>query len=227
MNSLNTAPLSELLPKLFAAANLADARFIEEMNLIAPEQRAALLSSESEYKSLYGRAKDAYLAVGPETGKLLYLLARTSRARAIVEFGTSFGVSTLHLAAALRDNGGGRLISSELESSKAAKARENLTSAGLADLVEIRVGDALATLAADLPEQIDFLLLDGAKGLYPRILGLIEPRLREGAIVVADNADMSPRFLELVRAQNAPYVSLPFDGDVEVCMLTTRVPLDP
>ena len=55
---------------------------------------------------------------------------------------TSFGISTLHLAAALRDNGGGRLITSEFEPSKVARARDNLTAAGLIDLLEIREGDA-------------------------------------------------------------------------------------
>ena len=62
--------------------------------------------------------------------------------------------------------------------------------AGLADLVEIRTGDALETLAADLPEVIDLVLLDGAKRLYPKVLSLLEPRLRPGALVVADNADL-------------------------------------
>ena len=72
----------------------------------------------------------------------------------------------MHLAAALRDNGGGRLVSSEFEPTKVAQARENLAAAGLADLVEIRSGDALETLARDLPDEIDLVLLDGAKGLY-------------------------------------------------------------
>jgi predicted O-methyltransferase YrrM len=222
MNSLNTAPLSDLLPKLFAAAEAADAGFRRDIGRIPAAERDALLSSETEYKAFYGRAKDAYLAVSPETGKLLYLLARTSRARAVIEFGTSFGLSTLYLAAALRDNGGGRVISAELEASKAAKARENFRAAGLADFIEVREGDALATLAADLPEQIDMLLLDGAKGLYPKILDAIEPRLREGALVVADNADMAPKFLQRVRAPNGPYMSLPFGDDVEVSMFTSQ-----
>jgi predicted O-methyltransferase YrrM len=224
MNSLNSAPLSELLPKLFAAAELADAGFRESYSHIPAERRHALHTSETEYKSFYGHAKEAYLAVSRETGKLLYLLARTSRARSVVEFGTSFGLSTLYLAAALRDNGGGRVISAELEPSKAAKARENFHAAGLADLIEVREGDALATLAVDLPEQVDLLLLDGAKALYPKILDAIEPRLREGSIVVADNADMAPKFLERMQAANAPYVSVSVGDDVEVSMFTGRSP---
>jgi predicted O-methyltransferase YrrM len=146
------------------------------------------------------------------------MLARSCRATAVVEFGTSFGVSTVHLAAALRDNGGGRVISSELEPSKVAQARENLAAAGLADLVEIRSGDALETLARELPNPIDFVLLDGAKDLYPKILALLEPRLRSGALVVADNADWSPEYLERVRDVAQGYESVAFARDVEVSL---------
>ena len=115
--------------------------------------------------------------------------------KTLVEFGTSFGISTLHLAAALRDNGGGQLIGSEFEPSKAARARENLAAANLSDLVDIREGDALETFARDLPKPIDLVLLDGAKDLYPSILSLLEGRLRVGALIVADNADASPEYL--------------------------------
>jgi predicted O-methyltransferase YrrM len=146
------------------------------------------------------------------------MLARSTGAHTIVEFGTSFGISTLHLAAALRDNGGGRVITTEFEPSKAARARENLTAAGLIDLVEIRAGDALDTLRADLPEVIDLLLLDGAKALYPEILRLVESRLRPGAFIVADNADYSPDYLAIVRAPSKGYMSTPFGGDVELSM---------
>src|SRR5262249_19213568 len=147
-----------------------------------------------DYRAFYAKAKDIHLAVAPETGQLLYLLARTKRARAIVEFGTSFGISTIHLAAALRDNGGGKLIGTEFEPSKVAQARANLTAAGLADLVDIREGDALETLARDLPDSIDLVLLDGHKGLYGKIVDLLAPRLRAGALLVADNIDASPTY---------------------------------
>jgi predicted O-methyltransferase YrrM len=156
------------------------------------------------------------MAVSPETARLLYMLARSTNAHAVVEFGTSFGVSTIHLAAALRDNGGGRLIGSELESTKAARARANLAAAGLDDLVDVREGDALETLARDLPESIDLLLLDGHKPLYVPILELVGPRLRKGALIVADNVDASPAYNARVRANDGRYVSVPFASDVEV-----------
>ena len=146
------------------------------------------------------------------------MLARSSGARDIVEFGTSFGISTPHLAAGLRDNGGGRLITSEFEPSKVARARDHLTAGGLIDLVEIREGDALRTLSLNLPDTIDLVLLDGAKALYPDILSLVESRLRPGALIVADNADHSPDYLARVRSPANGYLSTPFAEDVELSM---------
>ena len=169
-----------------------------------------------DYKGFYGRAKDVHLSVSRETGKLLYMLARSTAAHSIVEFGTSFGISTLHLAAALRDNGGGRLITTEFEPSKVARARATITTAGFSYLVEIREGDALETLSRDLPDVIDVVLLDGAKALYPEVLALLEPRLRTGAMIVADNANWSPEYLARVRM--ADYLSVPFPDDVELSM---------
>jgi predicted O-methyltransferase YrrM len=187
-------------------------------NDLASEDIERMRSSRTEYRTLYGRLKDAPLAVSRQTGVLLYMLARGAKAKTIVEFGTSFGLSTLFLAAALRDNGGGRLITTEFESSKVARARANLTAAGLVDLVEFREGDALETLAARLPPAIDFVLLDGGKGLYPDILALVEPNLRPGAFVVADDADASPDYLARVRSQAHSWLSTPFGGDVEVSL---------
>ena len=91
---------------------------------------------------------------------------------------------------------------------------------GLIDLVEIRDGDGLKTLGADLPETIDLLLLDGAKALYLDVLGLVESRLRAGAIIVADNADYSTDCLMYVRSPDSPYLSTPVGGDVEFSLRT-------
>ncbi len=209
---------SAFLDQLFEQADASSHAIQQEFQNVTPEERAAAMSSTTDYRAFYGRVKDAYLAVSRETGRLLYLLARSSSAHSIVEFGTSFGLSTLHLAAALRDNGGGRLIGSEFEPSKVIKARENLATAGLSDLVEIREGDALETLARDLPDSIDLLLLDGAKGLYPAILSLLENRLKPGALIVADNADWSPDYLHRVRSKENGYLSIPFAEDVELSM---------
>ena len=214
MNTLTSAPVAPLLERLFRQADQTDAA----LPAFSAEERERLMRSKTDYPDLYARLKDLSLAVSRETGALLYMLARACGARTVIEFGTSFGVSTLHLAAALRDNGGGRLITTEFEPSKAARARNNLTEAGLIDLVEIREGDALQTLATDLPERIDLLLLDGAKALYPEILDRVEARLRPGALIVADNADHSPDYLARVRSPGSGYMSTPFAEDVALSM---------
>src|SRR3954469_20998913 len=218
MNTLTTSPLAPLLDRLFDEADAALAETEAAVADLSDEARGRLMRSKTDYRDLYGRLKNAPLAISRETGALLYMLARSSRARTIVEFGTSFGISTLHLAAALRDNGGGRVITSEFAPSKVARSRDNLMSAGLVDLVEIREGDALETLRADLPETIDLLLLDGAKALYPDVLRLAESRLKTGALIVADNADYSPDYLARVRTPGSGYMSVPFGGDVELSM---------
>jgi len=218
MTTLTTPPVATLLAQLFEDAAQSSAVLQQMSANTSAEERSRLMTSKTEYRAMYERMKDFHLAVSPATGQLLYMLARCSKARAIVEFGTSFGISTLHLAAALRDNGGGRVISTEFEGSKMAKAQANIDAAGLADLVEIRAGDALQTLASGLPEHIDLVLLDGAKSLYPQILMLLEPRLRQGAMIVADNADWCPEYLARVRAAANGYLSVPFESDVELTL---------
>lgn len=214
-NTLTTAPLPALLDRLFAEAAAATSPALADMS---QDERERLMLSKTGYLEFYSRLKELWLPVSRDTGTLLYLLARSTRASSIVEFGTSFGISTLHLAAALRDNGGGRLISSEFEPSKVARAREHLAEGGLSDLVEIREGDALQTLASGLPASVDLLLLDGAKALYPEVLALVAGHLRQGALIVADNADHSPEYLASVRAPGSGYLSIPFAGDVELSM---------
>jgi predicted O-methyltransferase YrrM len=218
MNTLTRSPVAPLLDRLFDEASALSPRSNPDMAELSQEELERLMRSKTEYLDFYGRLKDFPLAVSKETGALLYLLARSCRARTVVEFGTSFGISTLHLAAALRDNGGGLLITSEFESSKVAQARDNLKAGGLLDLVEIREGDALRTLGRDLPESIDLVLLDGAKALYPEILSLVESRLRPGALIIADNADYAPEYLARVRSPAQGYMSIPFAEDVELSM---------
>lgn len=216
MTTPTITSLAPLLDRLFLEDEAARGAMQAAIAHLSDAERARMMRSKTDYRDFYGRLKDVPLAVSRETATLLYMLARSSRARAVVEFGTSFGISTLHLAAALRENGGGRLVTSEFEPSKATRARENLIAGGLLDLVEIREGDALKTLGVDLPDQIDLVLLDGAKALYPEILDLVEGRLRPGAIIVADNADDSPDYLARVRTPGNGYMSTPFAEDVEL-----------
>jgi predicted O-methyltransferase YrrM len=217
--SLTSPPLAPLLDHLFSEAE-APASAQTRAALRQPADRRSS-TGVADYLEFYVRAKDVYLAVSRETAQLLYMLVRSTGARSIVEFGASFGISTLHLAAGVRDNGGdGRVITTEFESSKAARARENFAAAGLSDLIELREGDAIETLAHGLPEQIDLVLLDGAKSLYPPVFELLEPRLVPGSLIVADNADSSPEYLQQVRNPANGYTSVPFGGDVELSMRT-------
>jgi predicted O-methyltransferase YrrM len=217
MNTLTAKPLAPLLDRLLKEADYSSPSTSPDVVDLF-QDRDRLLRSKTEYLNFYGRLKDFPLAVSRETGRLLYMLARGSRAKNIVEFGTSFGISTMHLAAALRDNGGGRLITSEFEPTKVARARENLKAGGLLDLVEIREGDALKTLSIDLPESIDLLLLDGAKSLYADILSLVESRLKPGAFIVADNSDYCPEYMRRVCSPEEGYLSVSFADDVELSM---------
>jgi predicted O-methyltransferase YrrM len=134
-----------------------------------------------------GRQKrDVYIPVSAKQGAFLYLVARSIAARRIVEFGTSAGISTIYLAAAVRDNGGGIVIGSEIEPGKIAKARAHIEEAGLSDQVEVREGDARETLR-DPGGSVDMVLLDGMKDLYVPIIEMLAPHLRRGAVVLADN----------------------------------------
>ncbi|HEV7307578.1 O-methyltransferase [Ensifer sp.] len=214
MTTLTSQPLAGLLDRLFEEADNATG---PAMDQLSRDESRRLLQSKTEYLQLYGLLKDLWLPVSRETGNLLYMLARSSRARTIVEFGMSFGISTLFLAAALRDNGGGRLITSEFEPSKVIRAGQNLAEVGLLDLVEIRQGDALKTFA-ELPDGIDLVLLDGAKSIYLDVFKLIEPRLKPGALIIADNVDHCPDYLDYIRAVPHTYISTAFASDIDVTM---------
>lgn len=222
MNTIIASPVGPLLDRLFAEASACNPATTPSVadywNGLTSEEQARLVRSRTDYADLYSRLKDVPLAVSRDTGHLLYILARSVHATSIVEFGTSFGLSTICLASALRDNGGGRLVTSEFEPSKIARAKDNLAAAGLADLVEFREGDALETLSRDLPDSVDLLLLDGAKALYSDVLDLVASRLRAGALIVADNADFCPFYLDRVRRIGGGYLSVPFADDVELSM---------
>jgi predicted O-methyltransferase YrrM len=193
---INTAQVAELLETLYADA---------AANQHRPRSTDPAPAGSREF---FHRMRKAYMAIGPEFGRLLYGQARIAKARTIVEFGTSFGISTIYLAAALRDNGGGKIVTTEYEAEKAAQAQKNLAAAGLAEFVEFRVGDALQTLA-NFPHEIDMIFLDGAKEMYLDVLQLLECRLRSGGVVASDNADHEGMevFLDYLRNPDNGYTS--------------------
>ncbi len=173
---------------------------------------ADLLAEErADYRAVYQRYAANYLAVTPTYGRFIYAMARACKATRIVEFGTSMGISTIYLAAALRDNGGGRLIGSEFQPGKVLRARAHLEAAGLGDLVEIREGDARETLK-DAGGEVDLLLVDGAFSLYLPVLKLVEPFLRPGAVILGENA-FDPAYLNYVRDPANGYIAqtIPLD----------------
>jgi len=211
MLSLDTPRVATTLQRLFHEAELADRPLMTSMMSQGdPEQWIAQLVRDEtrDLRNYYRSYADNYLAVSAEFGRFLYQCARARNAKRIVEFGTSMGISTLHLAAALRDMGGGTLIGTELEPTKVGRARANLEAAGLSDLVDIRQGDARETLA-EIDGDIDLVLLDGAFTLYLPVLKLLEPHLKPGAIVLAENAfEQAGGYLAHVRNPANGYVSL-------------------
>lgn len=182
-NSLQSGPIRDVLDRLHADAKSDRLKFLS----LIPRFAAGLLRGQKLFDVLTPEAmKDFYLPVSREQGEFLYLTARAIGATKVVEFGTSFGISTIYLAAAVRDNGSGEVIGSEIEASKVQVAKANLEAAGLAAHADVRLGDAMETLR-DLPEPIDLVLLDGWKDLYIPVLERVTPRLRPGSVVLADN----------------------------------------
>jgi predicted O-methyltransferase YrrM len=221
MSTLTSPLVSGVLERLYATAVRADLPLRERFANLSPEQRQALFGAEqADYRATYERMSAAYIPIDREFGTLLYMLARARQANTIVEFGTSFGLSTIQLAAALRDNGGGRLVSTEFIAAKAEAARSNLQAAGLSDLVEIRLGDALETLKGGVGNPIDLVLLDGAKNLYVPVLKLLEPTLAPRALIATDNTTDESPYVAHVRNPTNGYLSLglPFRSGNELSL---------
>jgi predicted O-methyltransferase YrrM len=154
------------------------------------------------------------LPISAQGGELLYILVRAKRPTTIVEFGTSYGISTLYLAAAVADNGMGNVIGTELNSAKVAAARANLLEARLSDHVAILSGDAMTTLN-DIRGPVDLVLLDGWKDLCLPVLLSLESRFSAGALIVADDINLSSMtsYLEYVRNPANGYVTIAFPVD--------------
>jgi predicted O-methyltransferase YrrM len=192
---------------------------LERMYTISTEQFTRIAQWRGEFErlataSVQERAdglSEIYMPVTPEAGRLLYSLVRASRPATVVEFGMSFGISAIHLASAVRDNGSGRVVTTELSATKVVAAKQTFAETGLDDLITVLEGDALTTLA-DLDGPLQFVLLDGWKEMYLPVIKLLEPRLTPGALVVADNTSMADTqpYLDYVRDAANGYVSVHF-----------------
>jgi predicted O-methyltransferase YrrM len=202
---------------------LAELRRLGEVEDPPAKERVLRLERELGRRVWGAERADAYggapLSITPEVGELLCVLVLARRPRTIVEFGASCGFSTIHLAAAARDVGACRVITTEIERSKVAAARRNLADAGLDDLVDVREGDALATLQ-DVRD-VDLVFLDGWNNLYEPVVELLQPRLSRGALVIADLSADDPDQVSYVDKMHAPdsgyvTVEIPLDAGVVV-----------
>ncbi|MBW2314836.1 MAG: class I SAM-dependent methyltransferase [Deltaproteobacteria bacterium] len=213
--SLDTPEVSRVLERLHREAAGQKAAFVP---IAMHWGLDALLRRKPSVEEEARRFKDLYIPLSPESGRFAYLVARSLGATRIVEFGTSFGISTLYLAAAVKDNGGGLVIGSEIEPGKVAQARRHLEEAGLEEYAEIREGDAQQTLA-DPGGTVDMALLDGWKDLYVPIFELLAPHLRPGAVVLGDNMKTFPKALApyAARVREAGFrsVTLPLGSGTE------------
>jgi predicted O-methyltransferase YrrM len=196
-NLLENEDVRAVLDRLFAAAE-NDENHRPETNPAEAQERADALA-------------DVYMPISAAGGQLLYALIRASRPETVVEFGTSFGISTIYLAAAVADNGIGHVYSTEMSAAKVVAAQQNLEEAGLAKPVTILAGDARESLA-DLPGPIGFVLLDGWKELCLPVLRMLEPRLTPGALVIADDSSFESMadYLAYVRDPANGYVTVAF-----------------
>ena len=183
-------------------------------------------SSDDDAARLKAFRSDKLVALDRDKAEFCYQLCRAANARRIVEIGTSHGVSTLYLAAALRDNlraGGGEgiVIGTEYEPAKAQAARGHFEEAGLSRFIDLREGDLRETLK-QIDGPVDFMLVDIWIAMARPALELVAPHLRPGAIVVSDNteqyrADYADYFAFIADPANRfRTMTLPFGGGFEL-----------
>jgi predicted O-methyltransferase YrrM len=208
--TLQDARVASALDRMYTESTEQFAQLRENRDLF---ERVANASAQERADAL----SEIYMPVTPGAGRLLYALVRASRPSTIIEFGMSLGISAIHLASAVRDNGTGRVVTTELSAAKVATAKRTFAETGLDDLITVLEGDALTTLPA-IDGPIQFVLLDGWKELYLPVTKLLEPKLSPGALIVADNTSMDDTrpYLDHVRDPGNGYVSVNFpvrEGD--------------
>ncbi len=149
--------------------------------------------------------EDAYIAISKDQGEYIYDLLIREKAKNIVEFRTSFGISSIYLGAAAKENNG-HVITTELLASKASIALQNFKDADVSSEIDLIVGDAIETLQ-NAPKNIDFLLLDGWNNLYLPLIKILEPKLKKGAYIYTDNINFSgsKSFIEYIKSHPKKY----------------------
>jgi predicted O-methyltransferase YrrM len=213
-------------PALQARINALQARSVaqeaETNRYFAERSRRGDLSWDGLDDAANRFMADKMIALEPIKAEFCHQLIRALRAARVVEVGTSYGVSTLYLADAVRANGGGVVIATEYEAAKAAAARATFAGAGVAHLVDLREGDLRETLKV-IEGPVDFVLMDIWTEMARPAIELIGPHLRPGAVVVADNTGERFRhsyrhFFDYVNdpANRLSTLTLPFDGGLEL-----------
>ena len=221
---LNDPKLETLLDRLHAQS---DKQVDEIDNYFADRRKKGTLDIEKPYDDdLHLFLSDKMVALDRDKGEFCYQLCRSIGASRIIEAGTSFGVSTMYLAAAVRDNQSkkGVVIGTEHEPTKVKVALQNFKEAGLNEFIDLREGDLRQTLK-EIAGPVDFMLVDIWEVALPA-LELISSTLRTGAIVVCDNttasADAYRGYFEFVNDSKNQFrtMTIPFRGGFE---LTVRI----
>ena len=217
LSVLNDPKLDRMLPELHRTSKTQDTA-IERYYF--HERTGPWLGMEPRDHAFMA---DKLVALEREKAEFCYMMCRAIGARRIVEVGTSFGVSTLYLAAAVRDNGGGVVFAAENEPIKAQHARVNFEAAGLTSFIEFHEADVIQA-CADFGGPIDFVLFDIWGHVVPPVLDVLLPRLRVGAVICTDNTGgerSRQNYAGLFEILESPAcgfrtMTLPFDGGFEL-----------
>ena len=217
---LNDPKLEGLLDRLHAQSDLQ----VDETNAGFERREGEIaIDQENFYDDAMRRfLLDKMVALDRDKAQFCYLICRSLNAKRVVEAGTSFGISTLYLAAAVRDNQveNGVVIGTEYEPTKVKIARANFKEAGLTDFIDLREGDLRQTLQ-DVGGPVDFMLIDIWEVALPA-LELVSPSLRPGAIVACDNTAVDAAeyndYFEFVNDPRNRFrtMTVPFEGGFEL-----------
>ena len=207
--------------------------FLDALHAKSDEQAALIQAFEAKRDSselspsaeeIRAFRSDKLVALDRDKAEFCYQLCRAKKASKIIEVGTSYGVSTIYLAAAVRDNvraggGNGVVIGTEYEPDKAAAARAHFGQAGLSQFIDLREGDLRQTLK-QIEGPVDFMLMDIWIAMARPALELVTPHLRSGAIVISDNTAQYRSeyadYFAFLEANRFRTMTLPFDGGLEL-----------
>jgi len=160
----------------------------------SPAEAEAARTLESSRKQLLAEFVRKGLDTAPEDAQFLRILVESAKSRYGVEVGSYKGFGAIHMGMALERNGG-RLVTHEIDAKIADECRENLKKAGLGGTVTVVTGDALQTLPR-LETGIDFVFIDAKKEDYLKYFKIVEPKLKPGALIVADNTIKSAKAMK-------------------------------